>query len=252
MYRILLVDDDSAIRYVYSKMKAWRECGFLIAAEASNGRDALRLLQKEHFDLVLTDIRMPFVDGLALLREIKERGIDTFAILVSSYNEFEYARQGLILGAFDFIVKPVSEKSLTEALERAKIYLGEKRQNQEISELILRVMKQLGVSMEQDSFLQRLCLYLTENMGQTLTMENAAFNMNLNKDYFGKLVKQHTGMSFHTLYATIKMEYAKTLIKEGGYRNYEISDMLGYSTPDYFAKIFKDITGMTPTQYKNQ
>lgn len=251
MYKILIVEDDSALRYVYSKMKAWKNCGFIIASEASNGKEALEILEKETFDLVMTDIRMPFVDGLSLLKAIKEKNIDTFSILVSSYNEFEYARQGLILGASDFIVKPVNEKNLTEVLERAKIYLGEKSKNNEISEIVIKAVENLGIDVENDSFLKNIFIYLSENMGQNITMEDASYNMKLSKDYFGKTFKQHTGMTFNSVYMIIKIEYAKSLIKTCRYKNYEISDMLGYSSADYFTKIFKDITGMTPTQYKN-
>ena len=65
MYRILLVEDDEALRYVYARMNAWQENGFCLAAQAANGKQALEQLDKERFDLIVTDIRMPFVDGLA-------------------------------------------------------------------------------------------------------------------------------------------------------------------------------------------
>ena len=83
-------------------------------------------------------------------------------------------------------------------------------------------------------------------------MENVAFNMGLSKDYFGKTFKQHAGTNFNSIYLTIKIEYAKMLIKCGRYKNYEICEMLGYSSPDYFTKIFKDVTGITPSKYKNE
>ena len=112
MYRILLVEDDEALRYVYARMHAWQENGFCLAAQAANGKQALEQLDKERFDLIVTDIRMPFIDGLELLRELRRRAIQTPVILVSSYGEFEYAREGLVLGAFDYIVKPFSPKEL--------------------------------------------------------------------------------------------------------------------------------------------
>ncbi|MGN1317600.1 MAG: response regulator, partial [Lachnospirales bacterium] len=95
MYKILLVEDDEALRFVYSKMKAWSKCGFIISDEAGNGKDAINLLEKNSYDLVLTDIRMPFVDGIELLRYINSNSIDVCTVLISSYDEFEYARQGL-------------------------------------------------------------------------------------------------------------------------------------------------------------
>lgn len=251
MYRILLADDDKELRYLYSKMKAWQKNGFVVSAFASNGKEALEILEKESFDMLVTDIKMPFVDGLDLVREIKKKNIQILPVLMSSYNEFEYARQGLVLGAFDFIVKPVTEKALTEMLERAKICLGEYARNRGINELILSVFQKYGIDAQNDRFLNDICIFLSENMGQDVTTDAAADAMKLNKDYFGKIFKKRTGMTFHSLYKIIKVEYAKLLIKNSLYKNYEISDMLGYSSPDYFAKIFKEVAGMTPSEYKN-
>ncbi len=250
MYKILLVDDDKALRFVYSRYKAWHECGFEIAAEAGNGRQALEILEQEQFDLLMTDIRMPFVDGISLLKEIKSRKIEIFTILVSSYNEFEYARQGLILGASDFVVKPMTEQTLSEVLERAAIYLGEHVQNREYYRIIIAELGKHNPEAEGNAFLKRLSVYLSENMEQNITMDSVADSMKLNKDYFGKLFKQHAKTGFHSFYITIKMEYAKKLIADGIYKNYEISERLGFSTPDYFTKVFKGVMGITPSQYK--
>ncbi len=251
MYRVLLADDDKELRYLYSKMKAWQECGFVISSFAANGKEALEILERESFDMLVTDIKMPFVDGLALIKELKARNMPILSVLISSYNEFEYARQGLVLGAFDFIVKPVTETALTEVLERAGICLCEYSKNRGINELILSVFQRYGIEAQNDKFLSDICIFLSENMGQDVTTDAAADAMKLNKDYFGKMFKKRTGMTFHSLYKIIKIEYAKSLIKNSPYKNYEISDMLGYSSPDYFAKIFKEVTGMSPSEYKN-
>ena len=104
MYKILLAEDDADMRFIYSRMSVWKECGFVIAKEVSNGKDALAVLRSEDFDLVLTDIRMPFIDGIELLGKINELGIDVAVAFISSYDEFEYARKGLVLGAFDYLL----------------------------------------------------------------------------------------------------------------------------------------------------
>ena len=123
MYRILLVEDDAALRYMYARMHAWQTQGFCLAAEAANGKEALEKLAEECFDLIVTDIRMPFIDGLELLRALRQRENHTPVILISSYGEFEYAREGLVLGAFDYIVKPFQESALDAVLARAAAYL---------------------------------------------------------------------------------------------------------------------------------
>lgn len=74
MYRILLVEDDEALRYVYAHMHAWQENGGCLAAQAVNGKQALEQLDKERFDIIVTDIRMPFVDGLEYCASCADAG----------------------------------------------------------------------------------------------------------------------------------------------------------------------------------
>lgn len=72
----------------------------------------------------------------------------------------------------------------------------------------------------------------------------------MNKDYIGRRVKLRTGHTFRNFYNQIKMEYAKQLIKQGTYKVYEVSDLLGYASPDHFSQIFKSVVQMTPASYK--
>lgn len=252
MYKLLLVEDDAALRYIYSKMKVWEKYNFKIVAEASNGKKALELLEKQEFDMMLTDIRMPLVDGLTLLHKIKEDNIDLLSILVSSYDEFEYAREGILVGAFDFIVKPVNEEKLAKALERAATHLTNKYSKSNIKKMLETVAIRYQLDIKENSFMQNVWSYLEKHITHKVTMEEIALEMNLSKDYFGKYFKKQTGMSFNAFYSIVRMEYAKSLIDSGKYKTYEISDQLGYSDPDYFTRVFKEITKMTPTQYKNR
>lgn len=252
MYKILLVEDDSALRYVYSKMQIWQKYGFDISVQVSNGKDALQVLSEQNFDMMMTDIKMPFMDGLLLLEKMKERDIEILSILTSCYDEFEYACQGIRLGVFDFIVKPINEQKLSKVLERAALYLMKTKENHEMKQLIWQVAEQKGIKVEASSFVKRICSYLINHVDDKTTMEEVAMEMKLSKDYFGKHFKQETGITFSSFYNSVKMEYAKQLIDKEEYKTYEISNILGYSDPDYFTKIFKQMTNMTPTQYKNR
>ena len=156
MYRILLVEDDEALRYVYARMHAWQENGFCLAAQAANGKQALEQLDKERFDLIVTDIRMPFIDGLELLRELRRRGIQTPVILVSSYGEFEYAREGLVLGAFDYIVKPFREEQLNAVLSRVAQSLSAHTDEDSQYALVRETFETLGIPVQEDSFVHTL------------------------------------------------------------------------------------------------
>ena len=160
MYKILLAEDDADMRFIYSRMSVWKECGFVIAKEVSNGKDALAALKAEAFDLVLTDIRMPFIDGIELLGKINELGIDVAVAFISSYDEFEYARKGLVLGAFDYLLKPVNEQKLWDMLRRVSEKLAEKKAENTCSDYVLSALEAVGKSSD-DSFTQDICAYFS-------------------------------------------------------------------------------------------
>lgn len=127
--------------------------------------------------------------------------------------------------------------------------MNEKRDNKEFRKMVFDVLKKYEVNLD-DSLIKNICSYILDNMGIDITMDNIASNFGLSKDYFGKLVKQKTGQSFKTIYTDIKMEYAKMLIRNSQHKMYEISDMLGYSSADYFARVFKEIFGMSPAEFR--
>ncbi len=125
MYRVLMVDDRDIFLIELKRLKVWGDIsGFEVAGKANNGRQAIEMLKSSSYDMVLTDIRMPVIDGLQLLRKINQEGLCSCVVLLSEYSEFNYARQGIVLGAFDYLVKPPSQESLLELFKRARRFLS--------------------------------------------------------------------------------------------------------------------------------
>lgn len=247
MYRAMLVEDDGVIRYVYKRMKTWQEQGFLIEQEAGNGSQAVSLLKENPVDIVFTDIRMPLMDGITLMKKVQEFNQNILFVMISSYNEFEYAREGLRLGALDYIVKPMAEQDLSDALGKAKKILDERNSDSMIQKIKEVCQQEINI---QDPLLLKLCKYLEDNQEKNITIENAADELKMSRDYLGKQIKSKTGQNFRTLYHKVKMEYAKAMIQKGDYKIYEISEALGYTSADYFTQQFKKIVGMTPAAFK--
>ncbi|XEC93971.1 response regulator [Paenibacillus tarimensis] len=119
MNRVILVDDEMFARKGLSNLIPWDRYGYEIVGEAENGEEALEIIQKYNPDLVITDIRMPVLDGLELIRQAKQ--LNTAPpqfIIVSGYDDFKYAQQAVRFGVQDFILKPVDEEELVSTLQR--------------------------------------------------------------------------------------------------------------------------------------
>jgi two-component system, response regulator YesN len=125
MFKVLLVDDEVFVRKGLQELIPWGELGYVIAGEADNGEEALVVCESLKPDLIITDIRMPVQDGLDLIRNAKEQGMDPVFIIVSGFHDFKYAQQALRYGVHDYILKPIDEEELAVTLKKlaAKITL---------------------------------------------------------------------------------------------------------------------------------
>lgn len=121
---IAIVDDYEIFRIQFKKILASLELYDVhIVLEAQNGADALERMKEVKVDILFTDIKMPKRNGIDLLEQVKERNLCSCVILLSEYEDFEYARRGLILGAFDYLVKPIEKEKLREVWQRAVDFL---------------------------------------------------------------------------------------------------------------------------------
>ncbi len=132
MYKVLLVDDEALIREAISENIRWEEMGFELLGSCENGQEAMKVIQSVVPDLLLTDICMPYVDGIELARYVYENHLDTKTVIISGYDEFEYAKQAVRYQVMEYILKPVTPTELTEVLQRAKDSLDEKYQRSRV------------------------------------------------------------------------------------------------------------------------
>ncbi len=127
MFCILIVDDETAVRSSLSSILDWENEGFRIAGTASNGQAALKLMQAQNIDVLFTDIKMPLMDGLELIRRVNELPKRPAVIVLSAYSEFDLVRQAFKLGAYDYVLKnDITQAYITELLRTIRPYLHKK------------------------------------------------------------------------------------------------------------------------------
>ncbi len=237
MIDVIIVDDEKLIRQGIASGVNWQGLKCRVVALAENGREGLTLIGEKKPGLVITDIRMPRLNGLDMIRQARVFSPRTDYIVLSGFDEFEYARRAVSYGVLEYLLKPVDEEELEE---RVRSYvLGKCREIPTCGNpLIDRILEYTEYNLQN----RRLSL--------NWLCENLVFK---NSDYMGRLFKKHMGLSYHSYLNRKRIDLACSLLKEKGSKKiYEISVECGFP-PDgqYFSTQFKSITGMTARQYWN-
>ena len=176
MIRTLIVDDEYLIRYSIRHLVDWNALGYEIIGEAENGPDALTQIRSLHPDLVLLDINLPLMDGIEVCRQLKELHIPTEVLILTGYDDFKYIQSCLRLGVLNYVVKPLEEKELTEALLKAK-------QTISIKKNLLPYSGAAPMSPKTDETLQSLY----ENINQLLSRSSRPLYLSLGEiDYLNR------------------------------------------------------------------
>ncbi|MCI8841949.1 MAG: response regulator, partial [Oscillibacter sp.] len=129
MLRVFLAEDESIIRETLRDTVPWAQYGYTFAGEAGDGEMALPLIRQLKPDVLITDIRMPFMDGLALSELVRREFPEMKITIISGYDDFEYARQAISIGVDQYLLKPITKKALLDVLEELKKKIEGERAN---------------------------------------------------------------------------------------------------------------------------
>lgn len=232
--KILLVEDEEIIRKGIKKMIEQVIGGYEVSHEASNGVEALRLLEYIQPDIVVTDIRMEKLCGLELIRKIRLHNENLPIIIISAYADFKYAQEAIANGATAYLIKPIDRIELMQALTKASPLPKNSEHLAGENQIITRVKSLIKKQLDQD-----------------ISLRNLAAEVGINHQYLSVLFKNTTGEHFSHYVTRKRIEFAKSLLQSSGMKVYEISQVSGYRSEKHFSNVFKTITGMTPTEYRN-
>ena len=152
MLKTFLVEDEVVIREMIKKMIPWEQYGFELAGEAADGEMALPLILKCKPDLLITDIKMPFMDGLTLCKLVKKELPDIKIVILSGYDDFNYARQAISIGVEDYLLKPITKNAFTERLQEIYDRYEHERTQKEYYEKFRMEMQEYERNASRDFF----------------------------------------------------------------------------------------------------
>ncbi|NLG68961.1 MAG: response regulator, partial [Firmicutes bacterium] len=128
MFKMLVIDDEYLVRLGIRQAIPWEQHGIVVVGEAANGQQGLELALQHAPDVILCDVRMPVMDGIAFVRRVQELGLDCAVVILSGYKEFDYVKGTLEGGAFAYLLKPIDDDELIETVRRALQQLEQRRQ----------------------------------------------------------------------------------------------------------------------------
>lgn len=242
MYKIFLADDEIWETIGLKKLIEKSELPVQVVGEAENGIVALEQIEKKNPDILITDIRMPGLGGLELAEKIREKGLDVEIIILSGYAEFEYARSAMRQGVKYYLLKPVEQEMLNQAL-------GETIKERERGIVQTKILPEEEES-ENATVMKQILKEIQESYMEDITLNSLAEKYNISVSRLSSRIKGTLGMSFSKYLTSKRIERAKELLKDERLSLEQIAEQVGYRDYFYFIKVFKKVTGVSPSVYR--
>ena len=249
MLKVVIVEDEDIIRKGLVCTVDWQSMGACVVGEASDGEQGLQVVREQQPDVVLTDIRMPRISGLAMAEALQQSGSRAAIVFLTSYADFAYAQEALRLGAADYLLKPVEEEELRAVLQKLARTEGEKGQPEtsNLPELVdwLGLLQQDGLNPYVRDGLGLIAAHYRER----LSVEQTADALGISASYLSRKLKENTGHTFNSLVTRYRLQQSLALLREGRLRVYEVAEQVGFSDYKNFAQVFRKYLAMTPSQF---
>ena len=247
-FNILIVDDDAEIaHYIKTELSDWYRFEY-----ASNGKEGLKMLLTGKYDLVISDVMMPVMDGVTMLKKIKGNSnvSDIPVILLTSKSEVENRLEGLRKGADAFLAKPFNMEELHILIDnlvdnvrriRGK-YSGAQGQKAKI--------EQIQVKGNNDALMERVMKYMNEHLADPdLNVEKLTEDVGISRAQLHRKLKEIAGVSAGEFIRNLRLEQAARLIEEGQINITQVAYSVGFSNQTHFSTVFKKHYGMSPSEY---
>jgi len=254
--KILIAEDEALTRNGLKRLLAKHYGGAAQVDAAEDGELAWAMIREgeAEYDLILADIRMPKLNGLDLLKRLRGEGIGTGVVLLTGYADFEYARTALRLGAANYLLKPVDEEQILQAVEEGLRLSSERRQADANARLIRDNPELFDRPAEEvrNPIIRQALDYIDGHLPLPIGIKEVADAVHLNASYFSELFKQETETSFSDYLIGRRLRKAKELLLTTDKKIYEIAEETGYGNASYFVKVFREAEGITPKQFRDR
>lgn len=234
--KTLIVDDEQHGRAAIRLLVDWQAHGITKVLEAEDGEYAIQLIREEAPQIVITDMRMPGYDGTRLMDWLQAHAPQTKVIVVSGHDDFPLVRHTIRCGGTDYILKPVEQDEINEALTKAVA--------------AWRAAAPPQTTMPENHIIRDIAAYLDVHFAEEITLQHIASKFYLSREYISRKFKQEFGVNLSEYLSRLRIRQAKLLLLIPRLRLQQIAEMVGYQDENYFGKVFKKLEGITPSEYR--
>lgn len=250
MYKVVIIDDEPIIVEGLSKSIDWEAVHCHVAGTAYNGEEGLKLIRSEKPDMVFSDIRMPYMDGLSMIAAIKSEFPDIQITILTGYRDFNYAQKAIRLGVCRFLLKPSKMDEIMEALEAMTGKLNTHREK-ESDEEAQAAEEEILDSTASSFVVNNAVAYIEEHYQEKLKLSDVADQVYVSQWHLSKLMNRYLGQNFSELLNGIRIDKAKELLKDPSLRIGDIADAVGFMDMAHFSRVFKKTVGISANEYRN-
>lgn len=246
----LIVDDEAlerkGIRYLIEQF------GYdMIVHECANGLSASRFLAEKPVDILITDLKMPFMDGIELARLARNRYPEIKIILYSAYSQFEYAKTAIELGVVHYIVKPINCQEFKSAMDKLLQSCCEERRQRALLEEYERIRNLTsGSGQIAGDVVDAVIRIIEKRYCDILTLDGVAGELFLSPGYLSHRFKEQTGLTFTRYLTQYRLSVAAHLLQHSRMKAGDISHKVGFHNPSYFGERFREQFGCSPQAYR--
>jgi len=250
--KLLIVDDEPIIRRGIKKLVDFEALGIEEIFEATNGEQAYELFEKHHPDIILADINMPRMNGLEFSAKVKEMRKETKIALITGYDYFDYAQKAIKVGVEDYILKPVSREDIQQLLHKLVTSVRSEASDTEVKSIVDQYKESYGAS-DEGGYLTEIKELMEAGVANPeFSLTVLAEELGLSTGYTSGLFKKIFQKSFKEDLMNRRLDKARILLLSTDMKNYEVSDAVGFSDPNYFSTAFKKKYKTSPGKYKEK
>ena len=256
MLKVVIVEDEELIRTGLEYMIDWIKMDCTLSGVAKDGAEGLTMICEKHPDVVITDIRMPVMDGIEMIRQARKK-CHFRTVIFTGYSDFEYAKSAIQLKVSDYLLKPVDEIQLEHVMADIHREIEYSQTYMEIMELTknktMQELEDWSIYRYKDSFenvyVVKAMNMICEQYDKKLTVESVAEELGISISYLSRKLKEFTDQTFLDILNRYRIQKSVQLLKDGTWKVYEIANRVGFSDYKYFCSVFKKYTGMSPTEF---